>query len=97
MVNQWQDGFTANVTISVAESGVNGWQLAYTLPGNQTVTTAWNATTRQDGQRVVATSAPWTARIDAGSTTSFGFNGMFNGSNADPVDFSLNGVACGSG
>jgi beta-glucosidase len=97
VVNQWDDGFTAKVTIAITESAMNGWRLTFTLPGDQSITTAWDATTSQDGQRVVATSAAWTARVEAGSSTSFGFNGSYRASNAPPVGFSLNGVACGSG
>ena len=41
--NQWNTGFTANVTIkNTSSSALNGWTLKFTFPSGQTITQAWS-------------------------------------------------------
>lgn len=40
----WPGGFTADVTVAnTGSSPVDGWKLAFTLPGGQGITSAWSA------------------------------------------------------
>lgn len=73
-------------------SAVNGWSLAWTFPGNQKITNAWNAKATQSGAAVTATDLGYNAAVPAGGSTSFGFQGT--GSGAAPTAFALNGAAC---
>ncbi|MCM0639371.1 cellulase family glycosylhydrolase [Cellulomonas wangsupingiae] len=91
---QWPGGFTADVKVTNLGDPINGWQVAWTFPSGQRVTQAWNATTTTSGDRVVATAASYNAALATSATVSFGFNGSWNGSNAPPTAFTLNGVAC---
>jgi chitodextrinase len=94
-VNQWNNGFTANITITnTSSSAVNGWTLAWSYAGNQQVGNAWNATVSQSGQAVTARNMSYNGSIPAGGTTSFGFNASFSGSNQAPTSFTLNNAAC---
>jgi Cellulose binding domain len=93
--NQWQDGFTADVTIrNTTTSAITGWTLTWTFPGNQQITNMWNAVRTQSGQAVSAADAGWNRTIAAGGTAAFGFQAGFSGSNARPTAFRLNGTAC---
>ncbi|MER5185083.1 endo-1,4-beta-xylanase [Streptomyces sp. NPDC002896] len=93
--NQWNTGFTAQVTIkNTGTTAVNGWQLAWGWPSGQSVTQAWNATVSQSGTAVTATNASYNASIPAGSTVTFGFNGSLTGANTAPTAFTLNGTDC---
>ncbi|KAB8141529.1 cellulose-binding protein [Chloroflexia bacterium SDU3-3] len=95
VANQWETGFTATVTVkNTGASAISGWTLAWSFPGNQQVTNAWNATVAQTGASAVATNASWNGAIASGGSTSFGFQATFSGANAAPASFTLNGAAC---
>lgn len=89
--NQWQGGFTANITITnTSTSALNGWVLKFTFPGNQQVMQGWNGIYTQSGENVTVTNASFAA----GGSVSPGFNGSWTGSNSSPTGFTLNGSAC---
>ncbi|HEV7898270.1 MAG TPA: cellulose binding domain-containing protein [Planosporangium sp.] len=93
--NTWSNGFTADVSVSnTSSSAVNGWKLAFSFPGNQQVTSAWNATVSQSGSAVTATNASYNASIAPNGSVSFGFQGSYSGTNSSPTAFSLNGTTC---
>ncbi|MBE1495220.1 hypothetical protein H4696_002320 [Amycolatopsis lexingtonensis] len=92
-VNQWQGGYTADLTVTNGATALSSWTLTWHYAGTQAVTSAWNATVRQSGTAVTADSLPYNAALPAGGSVSFGLQGT--GGGADPTDFALNGVACG--
>ncbi|MFY1632620.1 glycoside hydrolase family 3 N-terminal domain-containing protein [Solwaraspora sp. WMMB335] len=93
--NDWNDGFTATVTITNrAADPVDGWELRFDLAGGQRVTQAWSARVTQTGAQVSARNESWNARIAPGASVSFGFNGSHPGSNPRPSAFTLDGAPC---
>ncbi|APU15441.1 MULTISPECIES: non-reducing end alpha-L-arabinofuranosidase family hydrolase [Actinoalloteichus] len=95
---QWPGGFTTNVTIRNLGSEVNGWSLTWSFTAGQGVDHAWNAAVTQNGSQVVARDAGHNARIPAGGSVSFGFNGTTSGTTTPPPTiFSLNGTNCTGG
>ncbi|MEV0158285.1 cellulose binding domain-containing protein [Micromonospora sp. NPDC050686] len=93
--NVWNNGFTAEVTITNTGSGtVNGWTLNYNLPSGQTVTNAWNATVTQSGTAVTARNAGYNGTLAPGASTNFGYQATLSGAFAAPSSFTLNGTAC---
>ena len=96
--NVWGGGFTGNVT--VANTGTapwTSWTVAFAFPGDEKVTSAWNATVTQSGANVTATSMSYNGAIAPGATTSFGFQGTWSASSASPTAFTVNGSACTTG
>jgi endoglucanase len=94
--SSWSGGFTATVTVNnTASAAVEGWEVSWTYPGTQRVTSAWNATVTQNGTVVVARNADWNRTIAPGASASFGLQGTFTGSNPAPSAFALNGTMCG--
>jgi alpha-galactosidase len=94
--SQWAGGFVANVTVTnTGTAGVNGWTLGFTFPGDENVTTAWNAAVTQSGASVTAANLGYNGVISPGANVSFGFQGTWNASDAAPTSFTLNGTACG--
>ena len=94
--NDWNTGFTANVTLKNLGDPLTGWNLGWTFPNSsQRVTQAWSSTVTQSGSRVTATNAAWNGSVPTGGTVSFGFNGTHAGSNPKPTAFTVNGTACG--
>ena len=93
--SQWGDGaggFTATITITNLGSQINGWQLAFTLPGGGQFDHGWNANYSASGSNVTASDLGWNASL--GQTT-IGFNGSNYG--GAPTQFTLNGVVCNGG
>jgi O-glycosyl hydrolase len=96
--DQWTGGFTANVTITNSSStAINGWTLAFTFPGDQKITSAWNGVATQSGENVSITNESYNSTIAAnGGSTSLGFQGTWTSSDATPTAFTVNGTACGT-
>ncbi len=93
--SEWAGGFVANVTISnTGTAAINGWTLAFTFPGDQKITNAWNGSASQSGENVTVTNASYNGSIPAGGSTSAGFQGTWTSSDAAPTAFTLNGAAC---
>ncbi|MET9390899.1 cellulose binding domain-containing protein [Streptomyces sp. NPDC006624] len=93
--NVWADGFTADVTVkNTGSAAVDGWKLGFTLPSGQRITNAWNATLSGTSGAVTASPAAHNARIAAGGTQTFGFQGTHSGAFAEPAGFTLDGTAC---
>jgi hypothetical protein len=91
----WAGGFTANVVITnTGGSAINGWTLAFTFPGDEKITSFWNATVSQTVESVTAANTTSNATIAAGGNTSLGFQGTWSSSSASPASFTLNGSAC---
>ncbi|MBV9849959.1 MAG: cellulose binding domain-containing protein, partial [Armatimonadetes bacterium] len=96
VTNQWPGGFTANVTIQNNGPAINGWTLTWTFPGDQRITNLWNGVYTQTGPNVSVSNASYNAVIPTGGSVSFGFQGTFGSSNANPTAFTLNGASSGS-
>ncbi|MBT3150189.1 cellulose binding domain-containing protein [Streptomyces sp. CHD11] len=93
--NVWPGGFTANVTVNNAgPAPLDSWSLAFTLPSGQRVTNAWNASVTPSSGAVTASATGSNARIAPGESQSFGFQGTYSGSFAQPDAFRLNGSVC---
>ena len=93
--SEWGGGFTANLTITnTATITINGWTLAFAFPGDQKITSAWNATVTQSGQSVTAVNLGYNAAIAPSGTVSFGFQGTWTANDTNPSAFSVNGIAC---
>jgi endo-1,4-beta-xylanase len=93
--SQWNAGFTANVVITnTGSTTINGWTLAWTFANGQTITQIWNASDTQSGGNVSAANLSYNAMLAPGTTTNFGFNGAWSGSNTAPASFKLNGATC---
>ncbi|MFY1617393.1 glycoside hydrolase family 6 protein [Micromonospora sp. WMMD736] len=96
--NDWQGGFTANITIKNLGDPVNGWTLGWTFPNSsQRVQQGWSATYTQSGSQVTARSMSYNGTLATGASTTLGFNGAWSGSNPKPTSFTLNGVVCNGG
>ncbi len=93
--NQWQDGFTADVTVlNLSSTAWNGWTVAWTFSGNQQITNLWNGIVSQNGQSVQVVNAGWNGTVTAGGSSNFGFQAAYSGANAAPTSFRVNGIPC---
>lgn len=84
--NDWGSGFTATVTVtSSGTAAIGGWKVTWSFGGNQTLTNSWNATVTQSGASVTAVNASYNGALNPGTSTTFGFQGTYSGSNPAPA------------
>ncbi|MFJ1539038.1 PHB depolymerase family esterase [Micromonospora chalcea] len=94
-LNAWNNGLTENITISnTGSTAVNGWSLAFSLPGGQTITSGWNASYSPSSGQVTARNVSYNAVIPARGSTTIGFQATHTGNTARPSSFTLNGQPC---
>lgn len=84
ITSQWATGFTANVTVT-AQQPTTGWQVGWTFPGQEQVTSMWNATDTQTGEQERAVNMSFNGTLAASQSTSFGFQASDNGTTAPPA------------
>ncbi|MFD8598290.1 glycoside hydrolase family 6 protein [Kitasatospora sp. NPDC059646] len=93
--NSWSGGFTADITVkNTGSTTISGWKLGWTFPGDQKITSAWNATVTQSGAAVTATDLGYNGTLAAGASTAFGVQATYGSNNTAPTAFTLNGAAC---
>lgn len=91
----WIGAFTGSATIrNTGTTPIDDWTLTWTWPGNQQITTAWNAVVTQAGAQVTARDAGHNSYIGPGSSQSLGFSAIATGTNAIPAQFKLNNIVC---
>jgi endo-1,4-beta-xylanase len=91
----WPGQLKAKVTIrNTGRTRISDWTLAFTFPGDETISSAWNARFTQVHTSVSATSTDYNTVIPRGGSQSFGFLGSWNSNDTAPSKFSVNGTAC---
>jgi mannan endo-1,4-beta-mannosidase len=85
IVNQWQGGFQADVKVTTGAQAITGWTVAWTFANGQTVTQSWNAALTPSGPSILARNVSYNGSLGAGASTTFGFLGSWNGTNAVPA------------
>ncbi|ACU72507.1 cellulose-binding family II [Catenulispora acidiphila DSM 44928] len=86
VTNQWNSGFTANVTVTNSGTApINGWKVNWTWGGGQQITSLWNGTLSSSGSAVTVTNMGYNGSVAPGANTSFGFQGAYSGTNGTPT------------
>jgi cellulose 1,4-beta-cellobiosidase len=93
-VNQWNTGFTANLTVTNLGDPLSSWDLRWTFAGNQQITQSWSSKFSQSGAQVSLTNEAWNGSLGTNASANPGFNANYSGTNAIPTSFTLNGTAC---
>lgn len=92
----WPGQFAAKVTVrNIGKVPLTGWTISFTFPGDQAISSAWNADFTQTGPRVSARHQNYyDASIAPGASRSLGFLGTWASNDSAPQRFSVNGIAC---
>ncbi|MEU6535032.1 endo-1,4-beta-xylanase [Streptomyces sp. NPDC047000] len=85
VVNQWNSGFTGQVTIACSGASLSSWKATWTYGAGQQITQAWNAGCTQSGAAVTCTNASYNGTVPDGGSVTFGFNASWSGSNPVPT------------
>ncbi|WNG25439.1 cellulase family glycosylhydrolase [Cystobacter fuscus] len=84
--SEWGSGFGATVTVTnTGLTATKGWTVSWTFGGNQQITNMWNATSTQSGASATARNMNYNGVLQPGSSTSFGFQATYSGSNTAPT------------
>jgi endoglucanase len=95
LVNSWASGFQAQVVLTnTGTSAISPWTLTWTFPGDEVISSLWDATYTQSGENVTAAAESYNATIEPGASVTVGFTGTYTSSDASPTSFSVNGTAC---
>ncbi|MEU1590638.1 cellulose binding domain-containing protein [Micromonospora sp. NPDC005710] len=93
--SEWQGGFVATATVlNAGAAPVDGWVVTFSFPGDQQVTSGWNATIGQTGSTVTARNVDWNRVLAPNGSATFGVQGRWGVSDAPPTGFALNGAPC---
>ncbi|MFF6993753.1 endo-1,4-beta-xylanase [Streptomyces sp. NPDC008313] len=85
VANEWNTGFTGQVTISCSGAALSSWKVSWDYGAGQRITQAWNATCAQSGTTVTCSNASYNGTVPSGGSVTFGFNGTWSGSNPVPA------------
>ncbi|MEU0560300.1 polysaccharide deacetylase family protein [Dactylosporangium sp. NPDC006015] len=85
VTSSWQGGFQASVTVRAGNAAISRWTVRWTFANGQTITQLWNGTLSTSGSAVTVTNVSYNGAVPANGTTSFGFTGTWNGTNAVPT------------
>jgi endoglucanase len=95
LVNSWAGGFQAQIVLTdTGTSAISPWALTWTFPGDEVISSLWDATFTQSGESVTATAESYNATIEPGDSVTVGFTGTYTDSDASPTSFAVNGTTC---
>ncbi|MEV7071383.1 cellulase family glycosylhydrolase [Streptomyces sp. NPDC093990] len=84
--SDWGGGFNAEVKVTnTGSTALSSWKVTWTWPGNQKVTSMWNASYTQTGSTVTAGNAAHNGTVAVGGSASFGFGGAPGGGGVPSV------------
>ncbi|MEZ5452014.1 MAG: cellulose binding domain-containing protein [Thiothrix sp.] len=92
--NQWNNGFSANVSITNTGDPWTSWSAKWDMLDGQKITGLWNGSYVQSGAAVTVKNVSWNGNVGNGASVQFGFNGSHTGTNNIPTNISVNGVLC---
>lgn len=94
--SQWNSGFNGAISIeNTGTTNITAWTLTWTWPGNQRISSAWDAQEKQSGDNVTLTNESYNGKVNAGATVSgIGFGASYSGTNTAPAAFYVNGTLC---
>jgi acetyl esterase/lipase len=79
VTSSWAGGWVADVTVAAGSAPIDGWTVSLTLPGGSTVTNLWNGVVSGSSGTVTVHNQTWNGHVDAGRSTTFGFQGAGSG------------------
>jgi endoglucanase len=96
VLQQFNGGFFAQLTITNVGDQINGWTVTWTFPSGQRLTHLVGSRATQSGAEVTGTNLNWNAEIPTDGTLLLHILGTWSGVNTAPTSFTLNGVTCTS-
>lgn len=94
VASSWNNGFQGNIVITNVGDPWTSWNLTFSFANGQQVQQGWGGRFSQSGSNVTVANESWNGSVPTGGTVNPGFIGSHTGTNTNPTNFSVNGVAC---
>jgi len=88
VTSSWPGGFQGQVVVKDTGAALSSWNLGWTFPGNQKISSLWNGSLTQSGAAVTVANASYDGSIPAGGSVTVGFTATYSGSNTAPASIS---------
>ena len=97
VANEWETGFTANITITNTQStAVDGWQVEWQFDDNTVITSGWNST-MSGSNPYSASDLGWNGPLAPNQSVSFGFQATKAQAGSAAAVPDISGALCGLG
>jgi Cellulose binding domain len=92
----WWTGYGVGIVLTnTSDEAWDGWELGWTLDGDDEVRVGWGGSFEQDGHDVTVTNARWNRVVRPDSSVYLGFNARHDGGVPEvPAAFTLGGLVC---
>jgi hypothetical protein len=88
-VSAWQGGFLGQISVTdTGSSALDGWNIGWTFPGDQEITSLWNGNDTQSGAAVTIGNASYDGSVAPGATVTVGFTATNTGDTAPGITVS---------
>jgi endoglucanase len=95
VLSSWAGSYEAEINIAnTGPNNITPWELTWTFPSGQQITSMQNAIYAQSGENATAANMSYDAEISVNSAIGIFFSGTYTNSDASPTSFSLNGTPC---
>ncbi|WP_244667060.1 cellulose binding domain-containing protein [Myceligenerans indicum] len=74
VVNAWEGGYQAEVTVTATSDGLDGWLTRFTLSGSG-ITQLWNGEPQGTTGTVAVGNVSWNGALAPGASATYGFIG----------------------
>ncbi len=91
--NNWGSGAQYKLTLTNTGAAKTAWELCWNFAGGETLSSLWEGTYAQTGTKVCVKNVGYNGNLPANGSVSFGYIATNPGT--APLDYTLNGVACG--
>jgi chitinase len=89
---QWPAGYVGSITVrNDGPAPIDGWRVAFDLAAGTRVTSSYSGVFSRAGDRWTVTNETWNARLEPGSSATFGWVAEGQGT---PENCTLNGADC---
>ena len=92
--NTWSSGFTVDFSVVNQQGNIYGWDVTFTLPTGQTITSFWNGQKSASEGFIKVRNESYNAQVDNGANVEFGFVVNHSGQEGVPTDIRFNGKLC---
>ncbi len=93
ITGEWPGGGIVDLSVLPGRA-LDGWKLAWRLPGDEQIADLWNGQHRQSGADVEVAAVPYNRRVEASGSLQLGFVVRASGRLAQPAQLTLDGVPC---
>lgn len=91
--NNWGAGAQYKATLTNTGAAKTSWELCWNFVGSETVSSLWEGTYAQTGKKVCVKNVGYNGNLATNGSVVFGY--IASNPGVAPVDYTLNGVACG--